>query len=124
MRRVLKPLLLVAVLALVWAPVPARADGFFVPWAGANWSKGDHPDSGRGAFGVSAGGMGGGIIGGEVDFGVSPSFFGTKTDLGSNSVITAMANLMVGVPIGGTYGKGVRPFAVGGLGLMRSQYDG
>jgi opacity protein-like surface antigen len=124
MGRVIKLLLLAAVVAVISAPALARADGFVTPWVGGEFSKGDHPDSGRGAFGASAGYMGAGIIGGEFDFGVAPSFFGNSTDFGSNSIITAMANLIVGVPIGGTFGKGVRPYASGGLGLIRTQIDG
>src|SRR5262249_3171069 len=122
MRRAMKALLLLTVIAAVCAPVQARADGFFTPWAGVAF--GNNPSTGRGAFGASGGYMGAGVIGGEVDFGVSPSFFGTKTDFGSNSVITTMGNVIVGVPIGGTFGPGVRPYAVGGIGLVRSQYDG
>ena len=68
--------------------------------------------------------MGKGVIGGELGFGVSPSFFGTKNDFGSNSVIDLMGNVIVGVPLGGTHGAGVRPFITGGLGLIRTQVDG
>jgi opacity protein-like surface antigen len=68
--------------------------------------------------------MGAGIAGGELDFGYSPSFFGTQNDFGHNSVIDLMANVIVGVPIGGTHGVGVRPFVTGGLGLIRTQIDG
>jgi hypothetical protein len=49
---------------------------------------------GRGTFGVSAGGMGAGVIGGEVDFGYNPSFFGTQNDFGNNSVLNVMRNLI------------------------------
>jgi len=68
--------------------------------------------------------MGAGIAGGELDFGYSPSFFGTQNDFGHNTVIDLMANVIVGVPIGGTHGVGVRPFVTGGLGLIRTQIDG
>jgi hypothetical protein len=122
MRRATKTLLVLAALALVLAPVPARADGFIAPWLGTNW--GSNVDNGRSAFGVSAGGMGGGIVGGEFDLGFSPSFFGTQNDFGHNSVVTAMGNLIVGVPIGGTYGRSVRPYLSGGAGLLRTQIDG
>ncbi len=60
-------------------------------------------DNGRAGFGVTAGAMGGGIIGGEVDFGYSPSFFGTSSDFGNNSVINLMGNVIVGIPVGGTH---------------------
>jgi len=105
-------------------PVTARAEGYVAPWVGANWGSGNRIDNGRAAFGVSAGAMGGGIIGGEMAFGYSPSFFGTDNDFGHNTVIDLMGNLIVGVPVGGTHGAGIRPFVTGGIGLLRTQIDG
>ena len=35
-----------------------------------------------------------------------------------------MGNLIIGVPIGGQHGAGVRPYVVGGVGLLRTQIDG
>src|SRR5258708_6912556 len=122
MRGAIKALLLSAAVAVVLAPAQARADGYVSPWAGVNF--GSDIDNGRSAFGVGAGYMGAGVIGGELDFGYSPSFFGTKNDFGNNTVINLMGNLIVGVPIGGTYGKGVRPYVTGGVGLIRTQIDG
>src|SRR5205814_4797096 len=113
---------LLAAVAVVLAPVQARADGYVSPWAGVNF--GSDIDNGRGTFGVSAGYMGAGVIGGELDFGYSPSFFGTKNDFGNNTVIDVMGNLIVGVPVGGTHGAGVRPYLTAGLGLLRTQVDG
>jgi len=122
MRRAMKAFVVTATLALVAAPMQARAEGFVTPWVGANWGSGIA--NGRAAFGVNAGGMGAGIIGGEVAFGYSPSFWGTQNDFGNNSVIDLMGNIIVGVPIGGTHGAGIRPFLTGGLGLIRTQIDG
>ena len=124
MRRALKGFILTATLALVAAPIQARAEGFITPWVGANWGSGNNIDNGRAAFGVNAGGMGAGIIGGEVAFGYSPSFWGTQNDFGNNSVIDLMGNLIVGIPVGGTHGPGIRPFITGGIGLLRTQIDG
>lgn len=124
MRRALKAFILTAAVAVISAPVQARAEGYVNPWVGANWGSGNNIDNGRAAFGVNAGGMGAGIIGGEVGFGYSPSFFGTKNDFGNNTVIDLMGNLIVGVPVGGTHGKGIRPFVTGGVGLIRTQIDG
>jgi Outer membrane protein beta-barrel domain len=123
MRRATKFLLAIASAALICAPIDARAEGYVSPWAGVNFAAGGL-ENGRGSFGVQAGGMGAGIVGGEVDFGYSPSAFGTQNDFGNNSVINLMANVIVGVPLGGTYGKGFRPFVTGGLGLIRTQFDG
>jgi opacity protein-like surface antigen len=115
-------ILAAAAVALVAAPSQARAEGFVTPWVGANW--GSDINNGRAAFGVNAGGMGAGIIGGEVDFGYSPSFFGTQNDFGNNSVIDLMGNIIIGAPIGGTHGASVKPFVTGGVGLLRTQLDG
>lgn len=122
MQRVIKSLILAATAAVVLAPIQARADGFVTPWVGSAF--GSSIQNGQATLGVSAGGMGGGIIGGEADLGWSPSFFGTKSDFGNNTVLNLMGNVIIGVPIGGTHGGGVRPYVVGGLGLIRTQIDG
>jgi len=125
MRRVVQSLLLTITVAAVSSPALARADGFVSPWTGANF--GHSPADGRAAFGVTAGAMGAGIIGGEVDFGYSPNFFenGTNEDgdfdlTGSSNMTTLTGNMILGIPIGGTTGGSVRPYVVGGVGLMRS----
>ena len=122
MPRGLKTLILTGTIALVLAPIQARADGFITPWVGSAF--GSNIDNGQTTFGVSAGGMGAGVIGGELDFGYSPSFFGTKSDFGNNTVLNLMGNVMVGVPVGGQHGPGIRPYAVAGIGLIRTQIDG
>jgi len=76
MRCVLKALIVATAVAVISAPVMARAEGYVSPWVSAN--TGSSFDNGRAGFGVNAGGMGAGVIGGELDFGWSPSFFGTK----------------------------------------------
>jgi hypothetical protein len=122
MRQVLKMALLLATIALVWAPVQARADGFVSPFIGVNAEN--NSGNGRANFGVNAGGMGAGAIGGEFDFGYAPDFFGNQGKFGSNYVMDVMGNLIVGIPIGGTHGPGVRPYGTIGLGLLRSQITG
>ena len=105
MRRALKACVVLAAVTIIWAPAQARADGYVSPWvaanSGAGFESGNVFDNGRAGFGVTAGAMGGGIFGGEVDFGYSPSFFGTSSDFGTNSVIDVMGNLIVGIPVGG-----------------------
>jgi hypothetical protein len=122
MRRAIKILVLMAAIAVVWAPVQARADGYLSPWAGVNF--GSNVNNGRTALGVNAGFMGGGVLGAEVAFGYSPSFFGTTNDFGNNTVIDLMGNLVIGIPIGGTHGAGLRPYVSGGVGVIRTQIDG
>jgi hypothetical protein len=122
MGRGVQAFILMTTIATISAPAVARADGYISPWVSAN--GGSNFDNGRAGFGVNAGGMGAGIIGGEVDFGWSPSFFGTKNDFGNNSILDLMGNVIVGVPVGGTHGAGIRPFVTGGVGLLRTQIDG
>src|SRR5262245_695673 len=128
MQRALRACVLMATVALIWAPAPARADGYVSPWVGANsgagFESGNVFDNGRAGFGVTAGAMGGGIFGAEVDFGYSPSFFGSSSDFGNNSVIDLMGNVIVGIPIGGAGNAGIRPYVTAGLGLIRTQVDG
>jgi opacity protein-like surface antigen len=119
MRGFIKAIVLSATVALVSAPSVARADGWVNPWAGVNFGSRFSSDT-SGGFGVNAGGMGAGIIGGEASFGFNPDFFGDHTDIGSNNELDLMGNLIVGVPIGGTHGGGFRPYITGGLGLVRT----
>jgi len=39
-------------------------------------------------------------------------------------VIDLLGNIIIGVPVGGTYGKGIRPYVTGGIGLLRTEIDG
>src|SRR5205823_7029556 len=118
MRAGMKALILSAVIAVVWAPTPARADGYVSPFIGVNFAN--NSGEGRANFGVNAGSMGAGVIGGELDFGYAPSFFGNAGTFGSNYVMDLMGNVIVGIPVGGTHGAGVRPYGTIGLGLLRS----
>ena len=131
MRASAKVLILATAATLALLPVSARAEGYISPWVAANAGTGFNGnnlgrsfDNGRAGVGTQVGAMGGGIFGAELDLGWSPSFFGTTNDFGSNSVIDVMGNLIVGVPIGGTHGGGLRPYATAGLGLIRTQIDG
>jgi len=122
--------------AAVAAPRSASADWVITPFVG--WNAGGSADVNgsdgsttsskfehKVDYGVSLAQMGKGVIGYEVDFGYSPNFFATSTDSsgfqftsGSN-VTTLTGNLIVGAPIGG-HGGSIRPYAVGGVGLVRS----
>ena len=122
MKRVINFLIFLSAIAVVLAPSQARADGFFTPWVGSAF--GSNIRNGQTTVGVSAGSMGAGIVGGEADFGWSPSFFGNQSDFGHNTVMNLMGNLILGVPVGGQHGAGIRPYVVGGIGLIRTQIDG
>jgi len=120
------------------ALVPARAsaDWLFTPFIGGNFGGaatfsddlGDFEDEfeRRVNFGASLAWMGGGIAGFELDFGYSPNFFQNTTgggdfEYGDNNVTTLMANIILGAPGGGQSGRGVRPYASGGLGIIKSR---
>jgi opacity protein-like surface antigen len=73
--------------------------------------------------------MSAGIVGAEIDVGWAPNFFEFTTgdadfDFGDSNLTTLMGNVVVGAPIGGTSGPGLRPYGSGGLGLIRSHVDG
>src|SRR5262245_6474338 len=121
-----------AVLLGVVTPAAARADGLIVPFVGVNFGGNSGRelsaaiDAERFNWGVSVSYMGAGVLGIEGDIAHSPDFFG-QTDIGGSSVLTATANLLIGIPIGGQTGVGFRPYALGGLGVMRSEahaFDG
>jgi opacity protein-like surface antigen len=110
------------------APASARADGIFVPFIGVNFAGNSGNelsnaiDANRFNWGFSLGYMGGGVLGFEADVGYSPDFYG-RTDIGGSSVLTAMGNLVIGIPFGGQTGAGFRPYALAGLGVVRSKVD-
>lgn len=114
--------LVVAIALMSFIPTPARADWLLTPYLGATFGQ-DAPD-GDLNYGASLAWMGGGVLGFELDFSSTPDFFGDSTSFGDNNFSSMMVNLVGGVPIGGQGGWGLRPYAVGGIGLMRSQADG
>ena len=136
----LKKFLIGAALAgcVLATPATASADWMITPFLGANFggsaSFGDFNDfddefERRVDMGASFAWMGAGIVGFEADFGWSPNFFentGGSADFefGDNNVTTLMANLLVGAPIGGQTGPGLRPYGTGGIGLIRTRIDG
>jgi hypothetical protein len=102
----------------------ARADGFLMPFFGVNFGGEsgsdllDAADASQFNWGASLAWMGGGIFGVEGDIGYTSDFFG-KTDAGGSSLLTLMGNLVLGVPLGGQSGFGVRPYALVGVGMVR-----
>ena len=122
-------------LAMFVSAVPARADVMFTPFVGANVGGSSRSpladfvgNSSRTTFGGSIALMSGGVFGIEADLGYTPRFFGTNLEFGGipislarNNVLTAMVNVTAGVPLQGSSGFGIRPYAVGGVGLIRQQ---
>jgi opacity protein-like surface antigen len=119
----------------VAAPSKASADWLLTPFVGWNWggtanllNQEDFDDEfeQKAMFGASLGWMGAGIVGFEADFGFSPNFFENTTgdsdfEFGDSNLTTLMGNLLIGVPIGGQHGVGFRPYAVGGVGIIKSR---
>src|SRR5689334_2462165 len=115
------------------APRNASADWVLTPFVGFNFKGTADVSDTAGVslenklekkinYGASLTAMGGGAVGFEVDFGYSPNFFETGTatngdfDFTNDSNVTTLtANAIVGAPMGG-----VRPYVVGGVGLIRS----
>jgi len=124
-----KYLLVMAVLLLL--PGVARADWLFTPYGGMTFGK-DAKDLEHFTWGGTAGWMGHGVLGFEVDFNHTPNFFepknatdATNTNLfGKNNVTSLMGNILVGVPIGGQTGGGIRPYVSGGFGLLKQNVPG
>lgn len=119
----------------VAAPSKASADWLLTPFVGWNWGgtanlleSDDFDDEfeQKAMFGASLAWMGAGVVGFEVDFGFSPNFFENTSGSGDfefadSNLTTVMGNLIIGVPIGGQHGVGFRPYAVGGVGLVKSR---
>ncbi|MFN8059080.1 MAG: outer membrane beta-barrel protein [Vicinamibacterales bacterium] len=109
------------------SPSLARADGFVSPFLGVNFG-GDAGQPLRQAidektkvtFGLQAGQMGGGVFGFELDIGYTPHFYGTGPAF-DNNVLTIIPGVVLGVPLGGQTGFGVRPYVTAGAGLVRRQ---
>jgi opacity protein-like surface antigen len=104
---------LAAVFAALLVPVPARAEVLLTPFIGLTFG-GDLQENTT-SYGASLAVVGGGVLGLEVDLGHSPNFFGDRVQVGEHTVTTAMANLVVTVPLP------VRPHISGGLGLIRTR---
>jgi opacity protein-like surface antigen len=114
---------LIAVVALVFLPRAATAQGYFTPNVGYDFGgdAGNCPSlfndcsSRKTSFGIAAGFLAGGILGFEEDFAYAPDFYGQSPTFDSNNVLTLMSNVVLGVPLGP-----IRPYVAGGIGLFRS----
>jgi opacity protein-like surface antigen len=127
---------LVAVVSAA-APPPASADWTLTPLIG--WNLGGSADINAGSarenssptfrrtidYGASLTTMGKGAVGFEIDFGYSPNFFKDHSSRGGlrlrsdGSVTTLTGNVIIGAR-----GGSVRPYAVSGVGLIRTNIQG
>lgn len=124
----LKKWAVMTALALALSPAVASADWLFTPNIGAGFG-GNASGREHLTYGASIGWMGGGIFGWEADLSYTPEFFEGDDDdpdilnTGDSNVTTVMANVLLGVPVGGQTGGGVRPYFTAGAGLLRSRVE-
>ena len=104
----------------------ARADGFVSPFLAVNFGgdaggtfNNNVRDRNRATFGANVGFMGGGIFGVELDVAYTKNFYGEGAVVGDNSLLTVMPAVIVGIPVGGQQGLGIRPYATAGVGMIR-----
>jgi opacity protein-like surface antigen len=124
------PALFAALVLVLLRPATVSADGWvsgfvgtvFGGEAGGNFSQSLENQS-KTTYGFTLGGMGGGIFGAELDFGYTPKFFGSDGAVSSSGVLTTTGNLLIGIPIGGQSGPGIRPYGTVGIGLLRRNVE-
>ena len=128
---------LLVLMVSAFAPSKASADWMLTPFVGVTWGSGasfkdaignlDDEFDTRGIYGASLTWMGAGVFGAELDFAWAPNFFESSAaegfDYGDNNVTTLMGNLILGIPIGGQTGGGIRPYVTGGVGIIKSKID-
>ncbi len=118
---------------------PASADWLFTPYLGIVFGGAantvdintlDEEFERRTNFGGSLDVMGGGAFGFGIDFSHTRNFFKLTEDGEEfefldvrSGMTTVMGNLILGIPIGGTTGGGVRPYVTAGAGLMRANVE-
>lgn len=110
------------VAAALLVPRPAAAQGFVNPFFGWNFG-GDAKclaitgcEEHMTNWGVSFGALGP-VLGFEQEFAYAKNFFGEAPSYDSN-VFTLMSNVIINAPI-----PVVRPYAVGGVGLIKSHVE-
>ena len=121
---------LLAMLGLAAAAPSARADGWVSPFAGINFGGdaggkfGDNVDDpNHFTWGVDVGGMIAGVFGAELDVAYTNNFFGTDDAFEKNKVLTIIPNLIIGIPIGGQSGAGIRPYLTAGVGVAKRNLE-
>lgn len=112
-----------AALLVALLPAPARADWLFTPSIGATFgsdSNGNHF-----TYETAVGWMGGGVFGWEADLSYTPAFFeGPDSNFelsGGSNVVSAMGNVIIGMPFGGQRDAGFRPYFTTGIGTLQTE---
>jgi opacity protein-like surface antigen len=119
MTRVLVRVLSVLFL-LAGTAAPARADWLITPYLGTAF--GGATSSQHVTYGASAAWMSHGIVGVEFDASIAPDLLdedeGVVLGITDSNATTLMGNVVIGAPLGA---PGVRPYVVGGAGLIRTR---
>jgi len=129
-KSLVKSCVIAAAMSLSVLSLEARADGFISPFLAVNFGgnaggtfNDNVTDRNHTAFGGNIGFMGGGIFGVELDVAYTKNFYGEGPLVGDNSLLTVMPALILGIPIGGQQGLGIRPYATAGVGVIRRNLD-
>jgi opacity protein-like surface antigen len=123
MARKLGTLLAIGAAVTFLTAADARAQAFISPFIGYNFGGDASCPNLRGCqnknlnLGVGFGSLGN-AAGFEQEFAYAKNFFGTGPNQGNSSVLTLMSNVMIAPKIGP-----VRPYVLGGLGLMKSHIE-
>ena len=110
------PTTALVLVVVLFAPATAQADGIFTAFGGASFG-GDRSERVT-TWGLSLTGMAGQVFGFDLDFGRTAK---AKTDavfVTHGRTTTLTGNVIVGIPL-----AAVRPYAVGGLGWVRTDVD-
>ncbi len=117
-----------ALLICAVSATEARADGFVSPFWAVNFGgdaggtfNNNVSDRNHTTFGAAVGFMSGGIFGFELDMAYTNKFYGEGAVVGDNSLLTIMPAVIMGIPVGGQQGPGLRPYATAGVGLIRRE---
>ena len=117
-----------AMLICVGCATEAPADVYVSPFWAVNFGgdaggtfNNNVNDRNRTTNGAAVGFMSGGILGIELDVAYTDKFYGEGTVVGDNSLLTVMPAVIMGVPIGGQQGPGIRPYATAGVGIIRRE---
>lgn len=120
----MKKWVIIAALAVVFAPSTARADWLFTPNLGTTFGGATNGQE-HFTYGAAIGWMGAGIFGWEADLSHTPEFFEGNDDdfdfIDGSNVASAMFNAIVGAPVGGQFGPGFRPYFSAGIGMLQRE---
>lgn len=122
----LKKYVMMAALVLALAPATANADWLFTPNFGASFG-GNASGNEHMTYGATIGWMGAGIIGWEADLAYTPEFFEAGDNdidfIDNSNAVSWMANVVLGIPVGGQRGGGFRPYVTGGVGVLQTNVN-